>query len=108
MSEAVAEKPATQATGIPQFVKIPEAQMAKARSYNSVSKEVQRIREVFDSALKSLKPGEAIRAPLTFKDGQDDAKSIRMNLSHASERTGIKIDAVVTDSAVEFKLAKQA
>ncbi len=94
---------------IPTFAKIPEAQMAKARSYNSVGKETQAIRAAFDAALKSLKPGEAIRAPLNFNDaGKDDAKSIRMNLRHASERTGIKIDAVVTEEAVEFKLAKAA
>ncbi len=72
--------------------------MSRPKNY-TLSKETMETRAKFDEALRSLKPGEALRV-----EGESP-KSLRMYLIHASQRTGIAYKAVTTDTGVDFSLA---
>ena len=81
------------------FTTIPAAEMSRPKNY-TLSRETKEIRDAFDVALLSLKPGEALRV-----EGESP-KSLRSYLRHASARTGIAYKAVTTDTGVEFSLAE--
>ncbi len=80
------------------FITITQEDMSRPKNY-TLSKQTMETRAQFDEALRFLKPGEALRVK------GERPKSLRMYLRHASQRTGIAIRAVTTDTGVDFSLA---
>ncbi len=89
---------------IPNATTIPEAQMAKGKSYNSTPAAVKEVQNWYDAFVSSIKPGQAG----SIEVGEEvNAKSIRMNIRHAANRVGVTIGkAVVTEDAVQFTVAE--
>lgn len=82
------------------FTTIPEAEMAKPKTYNKTSAETLKRQAAYDNFLKSLKSGQA--GVVEIREGEN-ARKVRMNLRYASDRTGININkVVVTEQAVQF------